>query len=44
MTHAQEVAVPLRPDAAVEPDLSARYQSVSPAVEDWLYLVAKVLE
>ena len=44
MAHAQDVALPLRPDAAVEPDLSARYQSVAPAVEDGLYLVPKVLE
>jgi aspartyl-tRNA(Asn)/glutamyl-tRNA(Gln) amidotransferase subunit C len=44
MAHAQDVALPLRPDAAVEPDLSARYQSAAPAVEDGLYLVPKVLE
>ena len=44
MAHAQDVALPLRPDAAVEPDLSARYQNVAPAVEDGLYLVPKVLE
>ena len=44
MAHAQDVALPLRPDAAVEPDLSARYQTVAPAVEDGLYLVPKVLE
>jgi aspartyl-tRNA(Asn)/glutamyl-tRNA(Gln) amidotransferase subunit C len=44
MAHAQDVALPLRPDAAVEADLSARYQSVAPAVEDGLYLVPKVLE
>ncbi len=44
MAHAQDVVLPLRPDAAVEPDLSASYQSVAPAVEDGLYLVPKVLE
>ena len=44
MAHAQDVALPLRPDAAVEADLSARYQRVAPAVEDGLYLVPKVLE
>jgi len=44
MAHAQDVTLPLRADAAVEPDLRARYQSVAPAVEDGLYLVPKVLE
>jgi len=44
MAHAQDVVLPLRPDAAVEPDLSARHQSIAPAVEDGLYLVPKVLE
>jgi aspartyl-tRNA(Asn)/glutamyl-tRNA(Gln) amidotransferase subunit C len=44
MAHAQDVVLPLRPDTAVEPDLSARYQSGAPAVEDGLYLVPKVLE
>ena len=44
MAHAQDVVLPLRRDAAVEPDLSERYQSVAPAVEDGLYLVPKVLE
>jgi aspartyl-tRNA(Asn)/glutamyl-tRNA(Gln) amidotransferase subunit C len=44
MAHAQDVTLPLRADEAVEADLSARYQSVAPAVEDGLYLVPKVLE
>jgi aspartyl-tRNA(Asn)/glutamyl-tRNA(Gln) amidotransferase subunit C len=44
MAHAQDVVLPLRQDAAVEPDLSASFRSIAPAVEDGLYLVPKVLE
>jgi aspartyl-tRNA(Asn)/glutamyl-tRNA(Gln) amidotransferase subunit C len=34
----------LRPDAVTEPDLSADFQAVAPAVEQGLYLVPKVIE
>ena len=34
----------LRPDAVTEPDLSAEFQAVAPAVEQGLYLVPKVIE
>jgi aspartyl-tRNA(Asn)/glutamyl-tRNA(Gln) amidotransferase subunit C len=44
MSHAQEVALPLREDRVTEPDRRARYQSVAPAVQDGLYLVPKVIE
>jgi aspartyl-tRNA(Asn)/glutamyl-tRNA(Gln) amidotransferase subunit C len=44
MAHAQEVTLPLRADVVTEPDLSATYQTVAPAVEDGLYLVPKVLD
>jgi aspartyl-tRNA(Asn)/glutamyl-tRNA(Gln) amidotransferase subunit C len=44
MAHAQDVTLPLRADAAVEPDLRTRYQSLAPAVEDGLYLVPRVLD
>ena len=44
MAHAQDVGLPLRPDAVTETDRRALYQSVAPAVEDGLYLVPKVIE
>ena len=44
MSHPQALSQRLRPDAVVEPDLRADYQSVAPQVEDGLYLVPKVLE
>ena len=44
MAHAQDVGLPLRPDAVTETDRHALYQSVAPAVEDGLYLVPKVIE
>ena len=44
MAHAQEATLPLRADVVTEPDLSATYQTVAPAVEDGLYLVPKVLD
>jgi aspartyl-tRNA(Asn)/glutamyl-tRNA(Gln) amidotransferase subunit C len=44
MSHAQDVALPLRPDVPTEPDRHALYQSVAPAVEDGLYLVPRVIE
>ena len=44
MSHAQDVALPLRPDVPSEPDRHAAYQAVAPAVEDGLYLVPRVIE
>ncbi len=44
MAHAQDVALPLRPDSVIDVDRRALYQSVAPAVEDGLYLVPKVIE
>ena len=44
MAHAQDVAMPLRPDVVTDVDQHALYQSVAPAVEDGLYLVPKVIE
>jgi aspartyl-tRNA(Asn)/glutamyl-tRNA(Gln) amidotransferase subunit C len=44
MSHAQEVALPLREDRVTESDRHELYQSVAPAVEDGLYLVPKVIE
>ena len=44
MSHAQDVALPLREDRVTETDRHALYQSVAPAVEDGLYLVPKVIE
>ena len=44
MSHAQDVALPLREDAVTEEDRHAAYQSVAPAVDDGLYLVPKVIE
>ena len=44
MSHAQDVALPLRADAVTDSDQHVLYQSVAPAVEDGLYLVPKVIE
>ena len=44
MAHAQDVSLPLRPDAVTETDRHALYQRLAPAVEDRLYLVPKVIE
>ena len=44
MSHAQDVSLPLRDDAATETDRHAEYQSVAPAVADGLYLVPRVIE
>ena len=44
MSHAQDVALPLREDRVTEQDRHALYQSAAPAVEDGLYLVPKVIE
>jgi aspartyl-tRNA(Asn)/glutamyl-tRNA(Gln) amidotransferase subunit C len=44
MSHAQDVALPLREDRVVEENRRERYQTNAPAVADGLYLVPKVIE
>ena len=44
MSHAQDVALPLREDTVTEDDRHADFQKVAPAVEDDLYLVPRVIE
>ncbi len=44
MTHAEEVAMRLRPDEVTEVDRREAYQAVAPAVADGLYLVPRVIE
>ena len=44
MSHAQDVALPLRQDAPTEADRHAAFQALAPAVEDGLYLVPRVIE
>ena len=44
MSHAQDVAAPLRDDRVTEPDRHAEFQQLAPAVEDDLYLVPRVIE
>ena len=44
MSHAQDLALPLREDRVSEPDRHELFQSVAPAVHDGLYLVPKVIE
>jgi aspartyl-tRNA(Asn)/glutamyl-tRNA(Gln) amidotransferase subunit C len=44
MSHAQDVALPLREDRVVEEDKRALYQKNAPAVAAGLYLVPKVIE
>ena len=43
-SHAQDVTLPLREDIVTETDRRELYQSVSPAVQNGLYLVPKVIE
>ena len=44
MSHAQDVAMPLREDRVTETDRHALFQTQAPAVEDSLYLVPRVVE
>ncbi|MBP9916183.1 MAG: Asp-tRNA(Asn)/Glu-tRNA(Gln) amidotransferase subunit GatC [Thiobacillaceae bacterium] len=44
MSHAQDLAQRLRPDAVTEPNRREAFQAVAPQVEDGLYLVPKVIE
>jgi aspartyl-tRNA(Asn)/glutamyl-tRNA(Gln) amidotransferase subunit C len=44
MAHAQDVMLPLRPDAVTEADRRTLYQGIAPAVEDGLYLVPRVVD
>lgn len=44
MSHAQDVALPLREDRVVDQDRHELYQRGAPAVEGSLYLVPKVIE
>jgi aspartyl-tRNA(Asn)/glutamyl-tRNA(Gln) amidotransferase subunit C len=44
MAHAQDVMLPLRPDAVTETDRRTLYQGIAPAVEDGLYLVPRVVD
>jgi len=44
MTHAQDMALRLRADEALEPDQRTACQQVAPSVEKGLYLVPKVIE
>ena len=44
MSHAQDVALPLRDDAVTEGNRRDLYQRVAPAVQDGLYLVPRVVE
>jgi len=44
MSHAQDVAMPLREDRVTESDRHALFQTQAPAVEDSLYLVPRVVE
>ena len=44
MSHAQDLAAPLREDAVTERDRHKEYQRVAPAVEAGLYLVPRVIE
>jgi aspartyl-tRNA(Asn)/glutamyl-tRNA(Gln) amidotransferase subunit C len=44
MSHAQDLAQRLRPDAVTEPDRRAAFQAVAPQTENGLYLVPKVIE
>ena len=44
MSHAQDLAAPLREDNVTESDRHADYQRVAPAVAHDLYLVPKVIE
>lgn len=44
MSHAQDLVLRLREDAATESDQHELFQSVAPQVEAGLYLVPKVIE
>ncbi len=44
MSHAQDVALPLREDRVLEEDKRELYQKNAPAVAAGLYLVPKVIE
>lgn len=44
MAHAQDVMLPLRPDAVTETDRRNLYQAIAPAVEAGLYLVPRVVD
>lgn len=44
MSHPQELAQRLRPDAVTETDCRAAFQAVAPQTEAGLYLVPKVIE
>jgi aspartyl-tRNA(Asn)/glutamyl-tRNA(Gln) amidotransferase subunit C len=44
LTHVQDAALRLRPDAVTESDHRASYQTVAPATEAGLYLVPRVIE
>ena len=44
MSHAQDLAQRLRPDAVTEPNRREAFQAVAPQVEDGLYRVPKVIE
>ena len=44
MSHPQELAQRLRPDAVTETDHRAAFQAVAPQTEAGLYLVPKVIE
>lgn len=44
MTHAQEMALRLRPDDVTESDRRTDYQQMAPRVERGLYLVPRVIE
>lgn len=44
MSHAQDLALRLRPDVVTEGDQRDRFQAVAPEVEAGLYLVPKVIE
>ncbi len=44
MSHAQDLALRLRPDVVTESDQRDRFQAVAPQVDAGLYLVPKVIE
>lgn len=44
MTHAQDMALRLRPDEVTESDRRADYQAAAPQVDRGLYLVPRVIE
>jgi aspartyl-tRNA(Asn)/glutamyl-tRNA(Gln) amidotransferase subunit C len=44
MSHAQDMAMPLREDRVTERDRHTEFQRVAPATADGLYLVPRVVE